>query len=155
MALRIWALLLAGATGEGCVRLYVLWNFFGVDDLGFRLVRRAGDRQFELGRKLNKGHHQGTAARRVELQMEWWTMWKARPVLVSFFAASIFFRAGSGVRPRKMLSPTWGDLPPTSKVRTLPFAFCIHRLASSLTGCFHLPVRYVCHGSFRQRSPRG
>lgn len=47
MALGFWALLLAGATGEGCVRLYVLWViFWGVDDLGFRLVRRAGDRQF-------------------------------------------------------------------------------------------------------------
>ena len=42
MALGFWALLLAGATGKGCVRLYVLWIFLGVEKLGFRLVRRAG-----------------------------------------------------------------------------------------------------------------
>lgn len=29
MALGLWALLLAGATGEGCVRLDVLWAFLG------------------------------------------------------------------------------------------------------------------------------
>lgn len=70
--------------------------FLGLD-LGFRLVRRAGKRQWSLGRKSNKEFYQGTAMRGAD-NTEWWAMWKARYVMlncsvqVSLFAASIFSR---------------------------------------------------------------
>lgn len=147
MALGPWALLLAGATGEGCVRLYVLWIFFGVD-LGFRLVRRADERQIELGRELNKGHHQGTTVRGVEMQMV--DKWKARPVMlncsvqVSFFAASIFFALGAEFGPENAVT----------KSAHPALAFCIHHPASSLTGCFHLPRQFPTARSSRLEAPR-
>lgn len=78
------------------------------------------------------------------------TIWKAQPVMLNcsvqgryaFFCCINFFfsRAGSGVRPRKMLSPTWGsllDLPPaTPKCAPCP---CLSHSPSCILADWLLP----------------